>query len=55
MLLAIAAILAVAWLLGFAAFHVTAGVIHVLIVAAVIAFIAHFFMHRGGRASRGLV
>ena len=34
MMLAIAAILAIAWLLGFTAFHVTSMLIHVLIVAA---------------------
>lgn len=54
MMLAIAAILAIAWLLGFTAFHVTSMAIHVLIVAAIIAVIAHFMSRRGGRAG-GLV
>lgn len=49
MLLLIAAILAIAWLLGFTVFHVASGVIHVLIVLAVIGVIAHFL--RGRTAS----
>ena len=36
MLFTIAAILVVLWLLGFFAFHVAGGLIHLLIVAAVI-------------------
>ena len=36
MLFAIAAVLVVLWLLGFFAFHVAGGLIHLLIVAAVI-------------------
>ena len=47
MLLTIAIILAVLWALGFLAFHVTSGVIHILIVLAVISLIAHLF--RGTR------
>ena len=35
----IAVILVVAWLLGYFAFHVTSGLIHVLLVAAVIIFL----------------
>jgi hypothetical protein len=42
MLLAIAIILAVLWVLGFVVFHVAAGLIHILIVLAVIALIVHF-------------
>ena len=53
MLITIAIILAIAWLLGFTAFHVTAGVIHLLIVAAVIALVAHFVTAGGPR--RGAV
>jgi hypothetical protein len=37
----IALVLAVLWLLGVVAFHVTAWAIHLLIVLAVIAFIVH--------------
>ena len=46
MLLTIAIILAVLWALGFLAFHVTSGVIHLLIVLAVISLIAHLFRGR---------
>ncbi len=46
MLLLLAAVLAIAWLLGFVAFHVTSYAIHVLIVLAVIVAIAHFFTNR---------
>lgn len=42
MLLTIAIILAVLWLLGFFAFHVAGGLIHILIVLAIIALIVHF-------------
>ena len=42
MILAIAAVLLVLWLLGVLAFHVTAFAIHLLLIAAVIAVIAHF-------------
>lgn len=48
MLLTIAIILVVLWLLGFTVFHVTSGLIHVVIVIAVILFILHFV--RGRRA-----
>lgn len=47
MLAAIAGILFVLWLLGFVAFHVTAGVIHVLLVLALISLVLHFFRGRG--------
>ena len=47
MLLTIAIILAVLWALGFLAFHVTAGVIHLLLVIAVIVLIIHFVRRRG--------
>jgi Family of unknown function (DUF5670) len=35
-------VLLVLWLLGFLAFHVTSGVIHILLVLAVISIIVHF-------------
>lgn len=47
MLLTIAIILAVLWLLGFLAFHVAGGLIHLLLVLAVIALIVHFLRGRG--------
>jgi hypothetical protein len=46
-ILGIAAVLLVLWLLGFLAFHITAFAIHVLLILAVVALIAHFVM--GGR------
>ena len=50
MILLVAAVLAVLWLLGFFAFHVTAFAIHLLLIAAVIAVIAHFAVgRRSGR------
>ena len=45
MLLTIAAILVILWLLGFA-FHVTTGLIHILLVIAVIVVIVHFIRGR---------
>ena len=39
LLYVIAVILVIAWLLGYFAFHVTSGLIHVLLVAAVIIFL----------------
>lgn len=35
----IAVVLLIAWVLGYFAFHVTSGLIHILIVAAVIIFL----------------
>ena len=46
MLLAIALILLVFWALGLLAFHVTSGLIHILIVLAVISFLFHVFTGR---------
>jgi hypothetical protein len=47
MLAAIAAILIILWLLGFLAFHVSSGLIHVLLVIGIVVLILHFF--RGSR------
>jgi len=47
MLIALAVILAIAWLLGFTVFHVASAAIHLLIVLAVIALIVHFVQGRG--------
>jgi hypothetical protein len=41
MLLLLAIVLAIAWVFGFTVFHVASAGIHVLIVLAVIAAIAH--------------
>jgi len=49
LLWAIAAVFFVLWLLGFAAFHVTTGFIHILLVVALIAVI--FQLVSGRRTS----
>jgi hypothetical protein len=46
MLGTIAAILVVLWLLGFFAFHVAGGLIHLLLVIAVVMVILHFVTGR---------
>jgi len=48
MLAIIAAVLIVLWLLGFTAFHISTGVIHVLLVIGLVMLILYFF--RGRRA-----
>ena len=42
MFLALFVILLVLWLLGFLAFHVAGGLIHLLLVVAVISLVVHF-------------
>lgn len=49
MLMTIGIILLVLWALGLFAFHVTTGIIHILIVLAVIAIVMHLV--RGNRAT----
>jgi Family of unknown function (DUF5670) len=46
MLAAIGAVLLVLWLLGFLAFHVTTGAIHILLVLAVLFVVMHFLRGR---------
>lgn len=46
MLLTIAIILFVLWALGFLAFHITAGIIHLLLIIAVIVLIVYFVRRR---------
>jgi hypothetical protein len=46
MLGVIAAVLIILWLLGFFAFHVTTGFIHIVLVVAVIMLILHFVRGR---------
>ena len=41
-------VLVIMWLLGFFAFHVAGGLIHILLIVGLISLIAHFF--RGSRA-----
>jgi hypothetical protein len=43
-------ILLIAWLGGFTVFHVAGGLIHLLLVFAVISFVLHFVM--GSRTAR---
>jgi uncharacterized protein DUF5670 len=42
-------VLLVAWLMGFVVFHAAGGLIHLLLVIAVISLVLHFV--RGGRAT----
>jgi hypothetical protein len=46
MFLALFMILLVMWLLGLFAFHVASGLIHLLLIIAVISLVAHFFRGR---------
>ena len=46
MFLALFVILLVMWLLGFFAFHVAGGLIHLLLIIAVISLVMHFFRGR---------
>ena len=50
MLAIIATILIVLWLLGFLAFHISTGLIHVLLVIGIVMLIAHFFRGRSAIA-----
>ena len=50
MLAIIAGVLLVLWLLGFVAFHVTTGTIHILLGLAVISLLLHFFRGRSATA-----
>jgi len=42
----IAAVLIVLWLLGFLAFHVSSGLIHVLLIIGIVMLLLHFFRGR---------
>jgi hypothetical protein len=46
MLLTLAVILLVLWALGFFAFHVTSGLIHIVLVVAIIVAIVHLLQGR---------
>lgn len=46
MLLTIAIILAILWLLGLLAFHITSALIHLILIVAVILLIIHFIRGR---------
>lgn len=43
MLLALFVVLLIMWMLGFFAFHVAGGLIHLLLVIAVISLVLHLF------------
>jgi hypothetical protein len=46
MFMALFFVLLVMWVLGFAAFHVTGGLIHLLLIVAVISLVMHFVRGR---------
>jgi hypothetical protein len=46
MFAALAVILVLAWLLGFGVFHVAGGLIHLLLLVALISIVWHFFAGR---------
>ena len=46
----IAAVLIVLWLLGFFAFHVTTGLIHIVLVVGLIMLFFHFLRGRSANA-----
>jgi hypothetical protein len=50
MLAIIAAVLLIMWLLGFAAFHVTTGFIHILLMLAIVSVVMHFLRGRSSVA-----
>jgi hypothetical protein len=42
----IAAVLIILWLLGFFAFHVSAGLVHILLIVGIVLLVLHFFRGR---------
>lgn len=46
MLLLLCVVLVVAWILGWGAFHVAGGLIHLLLLVAVVFLILHFVRRR---------
>jgi hypothetical protein len=46
MLLTLAIIILILWALGFLAFHVTSGLIHILLVIGIIVLVIHFVRGR---------
>jgi len=46
MLLGLFAVLLILWLAGFVLFHVAGGLIHLVLIIAVIALVAHFLTQR---------
>lgn len=50
MFVTIAVVFLVLWLLGFSVFNVAGGVIHVLLVLAILSFLWHVLAGRRGRS-----
>lgn len=50
MFLVLFIVLGVAWVLGWVAFHVAGGLIHLLLIVALISLVVHFVRGRGARA-----
>ena len=46
MLLDLFVVLLILWMLGFFAFHIAGGLIHILLIVAVIALVIHLFRGR---------
>lgn len=46
MFLVLFIVLLLAWILGFVAFHVASGLIHLLLIVAFISLVVHFFTGR---------
>ena len=46
MLMAVFAVLLIMWFLGFTVFHVASGLIHLLLILAVISLVMHFVRGR---------
>ena len=46
MLLLLVAVLVVAWIIGWGAFHVAGGLIHLLLLVAVVFLVLHFVRRR---------
>ena len=53
MFLGLAVLLLVLWLLGVISFHAVGGLVHILLIIAIIALVLHFMRGRGSR--RGVV
>ena len=51
MFIAIAVLLAIAWVLGFTVMKVSSVAIHLLILLAVVSLVAHFVRGRGARST----
>ena len=46
MFLGLAALLFIAWILGFGVFHVAGGLIHLILIVAIISLVWHFISGR---------